>query len=314
MWQSMSHDIRARAATVDRTDMRSARWPFDDMLAAYHGGAERPQRCLVMGVLNVTPDSFSDGGRYLDRDSAVTHGMRWLKPAPTSSTSAANRLDQVHTDLGSRRAAAGDTGGPRIGGRGHSGQHRHHARRGGARVGIGGVQVVNDVSGGLADPAMAGAIAELGVPLVTMHWRAHSAVMQQHTRYVGDIVTAVGDELARRIDSLVAAGVRFERIVVDPGIGFAKNTAHNWVLLSRLPELSARLQRPVLVGASRKRFLRRATGASVLDAATTSVSALAALAGAKCVRVHDVAGNLAAVRVAENWAAHAVPEAAHPMV
>jgi dihydropteroate synthase len=175
-----------------------------------------------------------------------------------------------------------------------------------------GVQVVNDVSGGLADPAMAGAIAELGVPFVAMHWRAHSAVMQQHTHYAGDIVTAVGDELARRTDSLVAAGVQFERIVVDPGIGFAKDAAHNWALLSRLPELSARLQRPVLVGASRKRFLRRAAGASVMDAATASVSALAALAGAKCVRVHDVASNLAAVRVAENWRAHAARAADHP--
>jgi dihydropteroate synthase len=152
---------------------------------------------------------------------------------------------------------------------------------------------------------MAGAIAELGVPFVAMHWRAHSVVMQHHAHYVGDVVAAVGDELACRIDSLVAAGVEFDRIVVDPGIGFAKDAAHNWALLSRLPELSARLQRPILVGASRKRFLRRATGASVLDAATVSVSALAALAGAKCVRVHDVASNLAAVRVAENWRAHA---------
>jgi dihydropteroate synthase len=175
-----------------------------------------------------------------------------------------------------------------------------------------GVQVVNDVSGGLADPAMAGAIAELGVPFVAMHWRAHSAVMQQHTHYAGDIVTAVGDELARRTDSLVAAGVQFERIVVDPGIGFAKDAGHNWALLSRLPELSTRLHRPILVGASRKRFLRRATGASVLDAATASVSALAALAGAQCVRVHDVASNLAAVRVAENWRAHGARAAVHP--
>ena len=175
-----------------------------------------------------------------------------------------------------------------------------------------GVQVVNDVSGGLADPAMACAVAELGVPFVAMHWRAHSAVMQHHAHYAGDVVAAVGDELACRIDSLVAAGMDFDRIVVDPGIGFAKDAGHNWALLSRLPELSARLHRPILVGASRKRFLRRATGASVLDAATASVSALAALAGAQCVRVHDVASNLAAVRVAENWRAHAARAAVHP--
>ncbi len=167
-----------------------------------------------------------------------------------------------------------------------------------------GVQVVNDVSAGLADPMMAGAVAEMGVPFVAMHWRAHSAIMEQHTHYARDVVAVVREELARRIDSLVAAGVEFERIVVDPGIGFAKDASHNWALLSRLQEFSVGLQRPVLVGVSRKRFLRRATGASVLDAATASVSALAAAAGAKCVRVHDVASNLAAVRVAENWIVH----------
>ena len=99
---------------------------------------------------------------------------------------------------------------------------------------------------------------------------------------------------------------------VSGWIGFVKDASQNWALLSRLPELSARLRRPILVGASRKRFLRRATGASVLDAATASVSALAALAGAKCVRVHDVASSLAAVRVAENWSAHAGRVTNHP--
>jgi dihydropteroate synthase len=295
--------------------MRSARRPFDEMLAASNSGAEQPQRCLVMGVLNVTPDSFSDGGRYLDVDSAVAHGHAMARAGADiidiGGESTRPGAQRISADEELRRVipvarelvAAGvpvsvDT---------------MRAEVALASVSAG-VQVVNDVSGGLADAAMAGAVAELGVAFVAMHWRAHSAVMQQHTHYAGDIVRAVGEELARRTDSLVAAGVQFERIVVDPGIGFAKNTAHNWALLSRLPELSARLQRPVLVGASRKRFLRRAAGASVLDAATASVSALAALAGAKCVRVHDVAGNLAAVRVAENWSAHPVGQGAHPTV
>jgi dihydropteroate synthase len=309
----MSHDTWAPAATVDRTGSRSARQPFDDVLTASDGGARQPHRCLVMGVLNVTPDSFSDGGRYLRLDSAVAHGYAMAQAGAdiidiggestrpgAQRISASEELRRV-IPVARELVAAGipvsiDT---------------MRAEVAVASVSLG-VQVVNDVSGGLADPAMAGAIAELGVPFVAMHWRAHSAVMQQHTHYAGDIVTAVGDELARRTDSLVAAGVQFERIVVDPGIGFAKDAAHNWALLSRLPELSARLQRPVLVGASRKRFLRRAAGASVMDAATASVSALAALAGAKCVRVHDVASNLAAVRVAENWRAHAARAADHP--
>jgi dihydropteroate synthase len=301
----MSHDNRARAATVDRTGVRSARRPFDEMLTASNGGAQQPQRCLVMGVLNVTPDSFSDGGSYLDLDSAVEHGHAMAEAGAdiidiggestrpgAQRISASEELRRV-IPVARELAAEGipvsvDT---------------TRAEVAVAAVSLG-VQVVNDISAGLADPAMAGVVAEMGVPFVAMHWRAHSAVMQQHAHYVGDVVAAVGNDLARRLDSLVAAGVGFDRIVVDPGIGFAKDASHNWALLSRLPELCARLQRPVLVGASRKRFLRRATGASVLDAATASVSALAAVAGAKCVRVHDVASNLAAVRVAENWTIH----------
>jgi dihydropteroate synthase len=309
----MSYDTRSPAASVDRSGTRPAPRPFDEMLTVSDGGAQQPQRCLVMGVLNVTPDSFSDGGRYLQLDSAVAHGHAMVRAgvdiidvggestrpgAPRISASEElSRVIPVAREL----VASGipvciDT---------------MRAEVAIASVSLG-VQVVNDVSGGLADPAMARAVAELGVPFVAMHWRAHSAVMQHHAHYAGDVVAAVGDELACRIESLVAAGVRFDRIVVDPGIGFAKDAAHNWALLSRLPELSARLQRPILVGASRKRFLRRATGASVLDAATASVSALAAAAGAKCVRVHDVASNLAAVRVADNWRAHAARAADHP--
>jgi dihydropteroate synthase len=308
----MSHDIRSTAASVDRSE-RQARRPFDEMLTACNAGVQQPQRCLVMGVLNVTPDSFSDGGRYQHLDSAVAHGHAMVRAGAdiidiggestrpgAQRISASEELSRV-IPVARELVASGipvciDT---------------MRAKVAIASVSLG-VQVVNDVSGGLADPAMACAVAELGVPFVAMHWRAHSAVMQHHAHYAGDVVAAVSDELACRIDALVAAGVEFDRIVVDPGIGFAKDAGHNWALLSRLPELSARLRRPILVGASRKRFLRRATGASVLDAATASVSALAAFAGAQCVRVHDVASNLAAVRVAEHWRAHAAPAAVHP--
>lgn len=307
----MSHDIRSPAASADRSVIRSVRRPFDEMLST--GGAQQAQRCLVMGVLNVTPDSFSDGGRYQHLDLAVAHGHAMIRAGAdiidvggestrpgAQRISVSEELSRV-IPVARELVAAGvpvciDT---------------MRAQVAIASVSLG-VQVVNDVSGGLADPAMACAIAELGVPYVAMHWRAHSAVMQNHAHYAGDVVATVGDELSCRIDSLVAAGVDFDRIVVDPGIGFAKGTAHNWALLSRLPELGARLHRPILVGASRKRFLRRATGASALDAATASVSALAALGGAQCVRVHDVASNLAAVRVAENWRAHAARAAVQP--
>lgn len=309
----MNRDTRPLAAGVDACGARSTRRPFDAMLAACDGGPGEQQRCLVMGVLNVTPDSFSDGGRYLHVDSAVAHGHAMVRAGAdiidiggestrpgAQRISASEELSRV-IPVARELVASGipvciDT---------------MRAEVAVASVSSG-VQVINDVSGGLADPAMAYTVAELGVPFVAMHWRAHSAVMQQHAHYSGDVVAVVGDELARRIDCLVAAGVGFDRIVVDPGIGFAKDASHNWALLSRLAELSARLQRPVLVGASRKRFLRRAAGAPALDAATASVSALAAVAGAKCVRVHDVASNLAAVRIAENWTIHAARNSGDP--
>ena len=119
-----------------------------------------------------------------------------------------------------------------------------------------GAVLVNDVTGGLGDPAMLAAVAGLGVPYVVMHWRGPSAVMDELARY-DDVVTEVVDELAARVEAAVAAGVELERIVVDPGIGFAKTATHNWALLQRLDALQA-LGRPVLVGASRKRFLSHA--------------------------------------------------------
>jgi len=300
MRDSMIRDSVATAA--DAHPVPRLRRPFDEMLTAWTSRDRQPQRCMVMGILNVTPDSFSDGGRYLQLDSAVAHG-RALADAGAdiidiggeSTRPGAQRIS-VSEEL--RRVipvvrelvAAGvpvsiDT---------------MRAEVAVAAV-TRGAQVVNDVSGGLGDPAMACCVADLGVPFVAMHWRAHSAVMEQHAHYAGDIVAVVRAELERRIDALIGAGLGFERIVIDPGIGFAKDASHNWALLSRLPELCDGLQRPVLVGASRKRFLRRATSASALDSATASVSALAAAAGAKCVRVHDVESNLAAVQVAENW-------------
>lgn len=299
----MTDTARPHAAIKERTGWRAQ--PFDDMLQAFPRGGPTP-RCLVMGVLNITPDSFSDGGRYLGLDAAVAHGRAMAEAGADivdvggESTRPGARRISAATEL--RRvipvvrelAASGisvsiDT---------------MRAEVAQAAV-LAGAQVVNDVSGGSADPAMARAVAEMHTPFVVMHWRAHSDVMDQHAHYPGDVVEVVADELARRIDTLCAAGVEFDRIVVDPGIGFAKNPVHNWTLLSRLPELGDRLSRPVLVGASRKRFLRRAVGVPGLDAATTSVSALAALGGARCVRVHDVSDNLVAVRVAEHWTSSA---------
>lgn len=167
-----------------------------------------------------------------------------------------------------------------------------------------GAQIVNDVSGGLADPEMVPLVAAAEVPYVLMHWRGPSADMQSRAVY-GDVVADVCAELRRRLDEVTDAGVDPDRVVLDPGLGFAKNAEHNWALLARLEELQA-LGRPVLVGASRKTFLGRllATAPDAprpmgeRDDATAAVSAIAACQGAWGVRVHDVRPSADAVRVA----------------
>ncbi len=262
-------------------------------------------RCLVMGVVNVTPDSFSDGGAFSDADSAIKHGRALL-------AAGADLLDVggESTRPGASRVPADEEWrrvGPVV----------SALAAAGARVSIdtmravtaeraiaAGAVMVNDVSGGRADPGLPRLVAEAGVPYVVMHWRGHSTSMQANATY-GDVVGEVVGELRRSLDDVRAAGVADDQIVVDPGLGFAKNASHNWELLARLPELSV-LGRPVLVGASRKSFLGRllADGdepRSVLerDDATTAITALAAAAGAWGVRVHEVRGSADAVRVVE---------------
>ncbi|HKG49348.1 MAG TPA: dihydropteroate synthase [Actinomycetales bacterium] len=270
------------------------------------------ERCLVMGVVNVTPDSFSDGGRWFEPDQAVEHGL-WLLAEGADlldvggeSTRPGAARPPVDEEL--RRVlpvvreltAAGavvsvDTMRAQVA----------------ERALTEGAVVVNDQSGGLADPAMAGLVASAGSPYVVMHWRGHSDRMDQLARY-GDVVTDVRDELAARVAALVEAGIDHRRMVLDPGLGFAKRAEHNWALLARLEELHE-LGLPLLVGASRKRFL-----GSLLaepdgkprppverDAATAATSALAAAAGSWCVRVHDVRPTADAVRVVAAAAAAA---------
>jgi dihydropteroate synthase len=179
-----------------------------------------------------------------------------------------------------------------------------------------GAVLVNDVSGGLADPAMHPEVARLGVPYVLMHWRGHSATMQQRTTY-DDVVADVAAELVRQRDAAVAAGIDPARIALDPGIGFSKTSAQNWTVLTGLSSFQA-LGHPVLVATSRKRFLGELLaqpeldpttgGADALrpprerDDATTATAALAAASGAWCVRVHAVRAGADAVRVAARWA------------
>ncbi len=264
-------------------------------------------RALVMGVLNVTPDSFSDGGRWRDPELAVAHGLALhgrgadLVDVGGESTRpgavrvpVVEELDRVLPVV----AALASRGVP-------VSVDTMRAEVAVAAVAAGAV-VVNDVSGGLGDPDMLAAVAGLAVPYVVMHWRGHSARMAELARY-DDVVPDVCRELAARLAAATDAGVDEDRVVLDPGLGFAKEAAHNWALLARLDALHA-LGRPVLVGASRKRFLGELLADDGVprppaerDAATDAVTALAAAAGVWCVRVHDVHGSLDAVRVAARW-------------
>ncbi len=266
-------------------------------------------RPVVMGILNVTPDSFSDGGRHLQADAAVAHG-RALHAAgadiidvggestrPGGAVPVDPAAEQARTiDVIARLCADGipvsiDT------------MHASTAR---AAVEAGAC-LVNDVSGGLVDPAMLATVAGLDAAVVLMHWRGSGAAMDAEARY-RDVVAEVRAELDARVAAAVAAGIHPSRIVIDPGLGFAKDADHNWALLRALDEfVDGGL--PVLIGASRKRFLgslladtrgqpRPVTGR---DAATDAVSALAAAAGTWAVRVHDVAHSRDAVLVGRAW-------------
>jgi dihydropteroate synthase len=263
----------------------------------------RPERCVVMGVLNVTPDSFSDGGCFADPVAAIAHGLAmhaggadYVDVGGESTRPGADRVDaaeECRRVLPVIRELA--AGGVRVSvdtTRAEVAEAALHA----------GAVLVNDVSGGLADAGMARLVADADVPWVLMHWRGHSREMYAAARY-GDVVTEVRAELIARVEDVVAAGMRPEQLVLDPGLGFAKRGEHNWALLAGLDRI-VDLGLPVLVGASRKSFLGRLLAgpdgtlrpAEQRDAATLATTVLAAEAGAWGVRVHDAASSADAVR------------------
>lgn len=269
---------------------------------------------VVMGILNVTPDSFSDGGRYADLDAAIAHGVRLrddgahlvdvggesTRPGAdrvAAETEAARVLPVVRELTAAGVPVSIDTTRARV-----------------AELALAaGAAVVNDVSGGLADPDMAGVVRDAGCPWVLMHWRGHSRTMRELARY-GDVVTDVRTELAQRVEAALAAGVAADRIVIDPGLGFAKTAAHNWELSARLPELLT-LGYPLLFAASRKSHLGTLLAApdgvprpvEGREVATVATSVLAVAAGAWGVRVHDVRATTDALAV---WRATGSPRLA----
>lgn len=266
------------------------------------------RRTQVMGVLNITPDSFSDGGKYADTDAAIAAGLRLLSDGAdiidvggestrpgAERVSVVEELDRVLPVISGLVA--------------HGAVVSIDTMR--AEVAVAAVAVgakfINDVSGGLADPEMLTAIAPLGVPYVVMHWRAHGRDMDYHADY-SDVVAEVISELRERLHACDSAGIDRGRVIVDPGLGFAKRSEHNWALLQAMDRLH-RLGSPVLVGASRKRFLGELLVSPTdgprdiagREAATTAITALAAAAGAWGVRVHNVKDSADAVRAAAAW-------------
>ena len=267
------------------------------------------RRTLVMGVVNVTDDSFSDGGRYLDCAAAVEHGLRLAadgaaiidvggestRPGAVridASVEAARVIPVVKSLAAQGVTVSIDT------------MHAEVAR---AAV-DNGAAIVNDVSGGRADPAMAGVVAAAGVPWILMHWRSVSAADPHQIPEYSDVVAAVRAELRSAVDAAVAAGVDAGNVIIDPGLGFAKTAQHNWALLQALPELVS-TGVPVLIGASRKRFLGtllagadgKPRAPDGRETATAVVSALAATHGVWGVRVHDVRASADAIEVVEAW-------------
>lgn len=273
-------------------------------LTAQAGG-----RCLVMGVVNVTPDSFSDGGRWFDRQAAVKHGRALaaqgadiLDVGGESTRPGAPRVDEAEEldrVVPVVRALAAD---------GHRVSVDTMRAAVAAECLQAGAVILNDVSGGLADPAMPALAAQAAATYVTMHWRGHSERMDSLNHYPGGVAAEVAAELQDRVQLLLDAGLDRDLIVLDPGLGFSKDADQNWEVLRDLDTIAA-LGLPLLIGTSRKRFLGALLpgpdGAPVpptqRDDATAATSAIAAFLGAWCVRVHDVPATRAAIQVAQAW-------------
>ncbi len=265
---------------------------------------ESQRRTLIMGVLNVTPDSFSDGGEYFDTEAAVRRGML---------------LAEEGADIVDVGGESTRPGAPRVS------LEQEQLRvlpvigaltRAGVSVSVDtmnastalqaieyGADYVNDVSGGIADFFMPKVIAGSNAKFIASHWRGHSVEMDAQALYK-DAPSDITRELGERVSALLEAGIKPENLIVDPGLGFAKNAEHNWQMLGRLGELMG-LGYPLLVGASRKRFLSALLPDDATmedrDSATVAVSVLAAQAGAWGVRVHAVARTYAALRVLDSW-------------
>jgi dihydropteroate synthase len=265
-------------------------------------------RTLVMGVLNVTPDSFSDGGRFNDPTIATNHALKMIQDGAdiidiggestrpgSERISVQEELDRVLPVIsalaGSGAAISIDTMRAEV-----------------ARAAVAaGACMVNDVSGGKSDLEMLGYVATLNTPYILMHWRGPSNIMNTLTDY-DDVVADVTSEISQQAEVAVAAGIARERIAIDPGIGFAKTVDQNWPILKHLDVLEG-LGLPILMGASRKKLLGEllakdgvARDSDERESATTAISTLMAVRGLWAVRVHDVKSSSDAIAVVDRIA------------
>jgi len=249
---------------------------------------------LVMGILNVTPDSFADGGLHYDTEIAIARGLEMIDEGVDiidvggeSTRPGADRVSEeeeqarvlpvIRALAESKVAISIDT-----------------MRASTARLAVeAGASIVNDVSGGAADPDMFATVADLGCKYTLMHWRGHSKDMNSKAIY-GDVVADVIEEVTMQLDKALAAGVKRENIILDPGLGFAKDPEHNWEILNRIEEFTA-LGYPVLIGHSRKRFLG-GDNPDEREEATVAVTQSLVGKGIWAVRVHGVKANVEVVK------------------
>ena len=249
---------------------------------------------LVMGILNVTPDSFADGGLHYDTEIAIARGLEMIDEGVDiidvggeSTRPGADRVSEeeeqarvlpvIRALAESKVAISIDT-----------------MRASTARLAVeAGASIVNDVSGGAADPDMFATVADLGCKYTLMHWRGHSKDMNSKAIY-GDVVADVIEEVTMQLDKALAAGVKLENIILDPGLGFAKDPEHNWEILNRIEEFTA-LGYPVLIGHSRKRFLG-GDNPDGREEATVAVTQSLVGKGIWAVRVHGVKANVEVVK------------------
>lgn len=259
-------------------------------------------RTLVMGILNVTPDSFADGGRHFDFESAINRAKEMINEGvdiiDVGGESTRPGADRVSEEVERDRVIPVITELAELGVTLSIDTTRANIAQ--AAIGAG-ATIVNDVSGGLADTKMPALIASnSNIQYVVMHWRGHSKDMQKAAEYK-NVVSEVRDELEERLISLTKAGVSPEQIILDPGIGFAKSSEHNWELLKNIDRLNL-LGFPVLVGASRKRFLGDLLGAPVADdreSASIALTTYLAKTGIWGVRTHSVKPHRDAIAVVE---------------